>query len=108
MKFFSLIYHKEDVGKITSFNEQEVQPQKEAEERIRSEIFSIYTYSLLATLGLLIPEESRKTFSRHFKYVLEQSPLGRYGWKNNSILNKDEECIYDFVYEKGQWCKWKS
>lgn len=59
-------------------------------------------------MGSLIPEESRKTFSRHFKYVLEQTHLCRYGWKKNNILSKEEENIYDFFYEGGSWKKWKS
>ena len=59
-------------------------------------------------MGYLIPEESRKTFSRHFRYVLEQTDLCKYGWKNNSVINRDEENIYHYFYEAGEWKKWEN
>ncbi len=63
--------------------------------------------SITWTIGLFIPEESKKTFSRHFKYLIKRAVQLNIKGIDKDSLPKDDEDIYEVCFVGGKWCRWE-
>lgn len=77
------------------------------EDKNRSVVFNLFMMAITWTVGLMMPEESKKTFSRHFKYLVKRAvQLNIKGIEKDS-LPKDEEDIYELCFSNSKWYSWE-
>lgn len=55
----------------------------------------------------MIPEESKKTFSRHFKYLIKRAVQLNVKGIERETLPKDEEDIYEVCFKDDRWKSWE-
>jgi hypothetical protein len=59
------------------------------------------------TIGLFILEESKKTFSRHFKYLIKRSLQLNIKAIDKESLPKDEQDLYEICFLNNKWHLWE-
>jgi hypothetical protein len=59
------------------------------------------------TIGLYIPEESKKTFSRHFKYLIKRSLQLNIKAIDKDSLPKDDQDLYEICFLNHKWHLWE-
>lgn len=63
--------------------------------------------SITWTIGLFIPEDSKKTFSRHFKYLIKRAVQLNIKGIDKDSLPKDDEDIYEICFIDTRWHVWE-
>lgn len=58
------------------------------------------------TVGAVLPEESRKPFTRHFKYLIKRAIQNNIQGVNKQSLPDDDQDLFKICYVKDRWIYW--
>lgn len=76
-------------------------------EKMNSDSFNLFIMALIWTFGASLPEDSRRAFQRHFKYLIKRAVQVHLSAVSKESLPSDEHDLFDTFYNQGRWEEWK-
>jgi hypothetical protein len=76
-------------------------------EKISSDSFNIFIMAIVWTFGASLPFEARKSFQRHFKYLIKRAVQVHMSAVAKESLPEEDQDLFNNYYNQGRWEEWK-
>jgi hypothetical protein len=63
--------------------------------------------ALVWTFGVSLPDDARKSFQRHFKYLIKRAVQVHMSAVAKETLPEDDQDLFNTCYYQGRWEEWK-